>query len=277
MREARKDGRAWPAIAGLKIAGTPAGFGTMTVTAALGTLVLVHLPEAAAATPVAMLGLVAVAGTLSLAAFRPGWPAWSEAAPAKPVRDTHSAVPRPTDSRKVPLLEDGTQVAAETLEKVPVLEREFTGFYGRAMLMRKARKHVASWMTLLVRGVELPVDGKLRKLQVFPPYKELTISGGGGEEAGETKEARESLPLDKLALKFDRNDELSHGGDLILAADGQERVVGLLSEAGMRNDIWVLGLALCLKALRGQADNGAGMGGWVERLPDELSLPPAAD
>lgn len=130
----------------------------------------------------------------------------------------------------------------------------------RQQLLLAARKRTASWVALLIRGFDVTADGERCEMRLQgPSWKKLTVG-------------KQVFPLVRLGLR------LEEGLLRLVANDAEsddvgERVVDIEPDVAD----WALELALALKALRAEADTGAGIGDWEERPADNLKRPPPAE
>jgi len=136
----------------------------------------------------------------------------------------------------------------------------------RTKFLLAARKRTASWVTVLVHGVEMVVNGELTELKLQRPRWTMLQIG------------KEVFPLAGIALQLDAevlklvvaNSELNQ---LDGAQDKDARVFCLTMESAYA----AMELALALKTARASADTGAGIGAWGDRHPDSLKRPPPAE
>jgi len=143
------------------------------------------------------------------------------------------------------------------------------GSLKRSALLRSAQKRVTSWVTVLVKGVVLTVNGEPSELRLTQPGRtHLSI---GSENAS-------VLPLVGLALRLE-----GPVLRLVVAAlpqaggvgGGEDRTFAIEFDSDEVD--MALELALTLKTLRANADSGAGVLAWGERPADSLKRPPPAE
>lgn len=161
-------------------------------------------------------------------------------------------------------------------EEAPVVPPD--PFQGkRRRLLDLAAQRVRGWAAALaLGGVEVTVDGELRRLRLEPPgWRALLLEAPEWEPDQEPEEPAEEvpplrLPLLKLGLRLEPPATLV----LVTGFGSNERKTGLVFE----DYDTCAEVAVALKALRGSADGGAGISEWlVDRPPDSLGPPPPAE
>lgn len=145
-----------------------------------------------------------------------------------------------TDS-KDPLLNAAGQSETARRKVPPEVKAELQ--MDRRKKMEEARRRIQCWVTVLMQGWEVPVNGKVQELQLCNKNTVLAIGDRQIHLAG---------------VAFRHNST-----DLTLLVDGEELTidVGDTQQA--------VELLLCFKTVRAGADSGAGLGSWGDR-PDDV-------
>lgn len=130
----------------------------------------------------------------------------------------------------------------------------------RQRLLMAAQKRTASWVALLIKGLEVTVDDE---------RIELRLQGSRWHTLGIGKEI---FPLMSLAFR------LEHGLLSLAVSTNEDDVEGeRVIALELDDNKWSLELAVALKTLRGEADSGAGISAWGGRPADRLKRPPPAE
>jgi len=161
--------------------------------------------------------------------------------------------------------ESSTETEEAITEEVakPLKRRDpFKG--NRQRLILAARERTASWVALLIRGFDVTADGERVEMKLQNPrWSKLMV----GDQV---------FPLVSMGLRLESEflQLVSSGDDGVSLGelDG-ERVVTI----ELDKSEWCLELAVALKALRAEADTGAGIGAWGDRPADHLKRPPPAE
>eukprot|EP00747_Dinoflagellata_sp_TGD_P165866 gnl/TRDRNA2_/TRDRNA2_187820_c0_seq1.p1 gnl/TRDRNA2_/TRDRNA2_187820_c0~~gnl/TRDRNA2_/TRDRNA2_187820_c0_seq1.p1 ORF type:complete len:360 (-),score=76.99 gnl/TRDRNA2_/TRDRNA2_187820_c0_seq1:83-1162(-) len=128
----------------------------------------------------------------------------------------------------------------------------------RAVLMSKVRKRAASWVTILIRGVELVVNSDLKEVKLNHPRCDKLLIG------------EEAVSLVATALQLE-------GEVLTLAISDDAEGCKRAFKIELENLDMALEMTLALKILRANADTGAGIADWGERPADRLERPLPAE
>lgn len=250
-------------VAAVTLGGTGLGLG-LGIGAGIGASSGPAAVAAASAVPAS-----ALAGVAAVAAAAAGSLVWH--------RGKHGLEePSLSDNAKdKPLLEvdrnfqeldlDLEESAPEAEKAEPPLKKRRPFRKKRAQFLGEARKRVASWVTLLIRGIELDVDGEVREVKLQRPRRDKLVIG------------YRAFPLVGLALQLE-------GQVLTVVADISDSIAGCDNEQPCRtfrihflHSQMALEFALTLKVLRAGADTGAGIYDWGERQPDHLKRPEPAE
>lgn len=120
--------------------------------------------------------------------------------------------------------------------------------------MPEARKCITSWVAALNIGVQAPVDGEPQTLKLPHPASRLLLIG------------ERELPLVGMGLRLE-------GRALLLAFAGDDGSKEFVIRVELASEVRAVELAVTLKALRAECDNGAGIADWGERPADHLQRP----
>jgi len=232
--------------------------------------------------PLALLGIAAISATGSLVMRRTSkvssavlaekrWqPPRNTQTGAEPLLGETDAVPKPPASEQqasvpnqlglapaVPsVVQSKSQVDSQSEEdEEPPLKRRDPYRRKRPYLRRLAKRRISSWVTALVRGSKMVVNGEICQVALkYPGLKELIV--------GTCR-----LPLTGLGLRLNGN-VLT-----VVASSDAQGGEGRTFDFEFDDGDTAVELALTLKVARGTADTGAGVFEWGERVPDMLKRP----